>query len=83
VRNRQKEWAVLQRSAGEHTQPTLRHCLNDADGLQVSKLKHAARGLNCNGDLSGAAVFRPRAKAFPITRLSRLMDASIRARRLY
>jgi hypothetical protein len=53
--------AVLHRSAGERTQPTPRLCLSDADGLRAPKLKHLVQGLNCNGDLSGAAVFRPRA----------------------
>jgi hypothetical protein len=40
----------------------MRNCLSDADGLRASKIKHVVQGLNGNGNLSGAAVFRPRAQ---------------------
>jgi hypothetical protein len=53
--------AVLHKSIGERTQPALRHCLGRADGLWAPKVEHAVQGMNCNRDLSGATVFRPRA----------------------
>ena len=54
-------WAVLHRSTGERTQPTLSHRLGGADRLRAPKVEHAVQGMNCNSDLSGATVFRPRA----------------------
>ena len=43
-------------------EPTPCLCLGDADGLRASKLKHPVQGMNCDGDLGRAAVFRPRAQ---------------------
>jgi hypothetical protein len=53
---------VLHESAGERTEPAPCLWLNDTNGLRASKLQHAVQGLNGDGDLRRAAVFRPRAQ---------------------
>jgi hypothetical protein len=48
---------VLHGTGVERTRPSSRLCSGDADGLRTSQFKHLVQGLNCNGDLSGMAVF--------------------------
>jgi len=49
---------------------------SDAGGLWASMLEHAVQGMNGDSDFGGAAGFRTRRSASPITRLKRLTDAS-------
>ena len=53
----------------DHLESALRprHALSlgDADEPRASKLKHAVEGTNCDGDLSGTSLVRPRAQPIP------------------
>ena len=57
--------------------------LGDADGPRASKLMHAVEDVNGNGNFGHATPIVRECKVSPITRFSRLMAASTRARRVY
>jgi hypothetical protein len=52
----------------------------NADELRATKLKHAVKRMNGEGDLIGTTLIRSRAKRIPDHALKRLMEVSTKAR---